>query len=44
MQTIRQHRALCAFARAVERAMPNPAGRFWLPYLLFIALLAWVLA
>jgi len=44
MQTIRQGRTLARFAHAVERATPNAAGFFWLLYLLFVALLAWVLA
>lgn len=44
MQTIRHSCALARFAEAVERATPNTAGLFWLPYLAAVALLAWVLA
>lgn len=44
MQTIRQGRTLARFAHAVERATPNAAGCFWLPYLAGVVLLVLVLA
>lgn len=45
MQTIRQSRSLSRFADAVERATPNAAGCFWLPYVVAVTLIVlWVIA
>ena len=32
MHTIKQHRALHAFANRIDRATPNCAGAFWIAY------------